>query len=91
MYAEVLARDNVGILTYINLGVEKMIQGSARVLQAAVMTIDYGSSWNGSGATTGRSISAHMVRRTGRRAQANVIENDSIDNVQTRTPTTGPR
>ena len=36
VYAEVVARDNEGIVTYINLGVEQMIQGSAQILRPAM-------------------------------------------------------
>jgi SAM-dependent MidA family methyltransferase len=48
VYAGVLARNPRGLVTYINLGAESFIQGSAQVLKAGYMlTIDYGTNWNG--------------------------------------------
>lgn len=88
VYAEVVARDGIGIVTYINLGVERMIQGSAQILQAGyVMTIDYGSSWNGILANDGsRHLRTYGPAHRAASAQANVIENDSIDDIQTSDP-----
>ena len=88
VYAEVLARDNQGIVTYINLGVEKMIQGAAQILEAGyVITIDYGSSWNGILGNDGsRHLRTYGPAHRAASAQANVIENDSIDNIQTSDP-----
>lgn len=86
-YADVLARDNDGILTYVNLGVEKMIQGSARILAAGyAITIDYGSGWDGILSNEGTKHlrtygPAHRV------ASAEIDEdNDSIDDVETSNP-----
>jgi SAM-dependent MidA family methyltransferase len=86
-YADVLARDNDGILTYVNLGVEKMIQGAAGILSAGyVITIDYGSGWDGILSNDG---SKHL-RTYGpahRAAGAEINENnDSVDDVQTSNP-----
>ena len=88
VYAEVLARDDVGILTYINIGVEKMIQGAAQILAAGyVMTIDYGSSWNGILSNDGsKHLRTYGPAHRAASAQANVIENDSIDDIQTSDP-----
>ena len=47
-YATELAKDERGVVTYINLGLEKYIQGAGRILQAGfVITLDYGSNWEG--------------------------------------------
>jgi SAM-dependent MidA family methyltransferase len=47
-YAQELARHDPGVLTYINLGAEKFIQGAGRILKAGyVVTLDYGSNWEG--------------------------------------------
>lgn len=90
-YADVLARDNDGILTYVNLGVEKMIVGSAQILAAGyVMTIDYGSGWDGILANDGRK----HLRTYGpahRAASAWTPEdNDSVDDVETSDPYDSP-
>jgi SAM-dependent MidA family methyltransferase len=46
MYAEVLARDPRGMVSYINPGAERFIHDAARVLGAGyVLTIDYGGNW----------------------------------------------
>lgn len=86
-YADVLARDNDGILTYVNLGVEKMIEGAAQVLSAGyVITIDYGSGWDGILSNDGRK----HLRTYGpahRAASAWTPEdNDSIDDIETSDP-----
>ena len=48
LYAEELARNDRGVVTYLNLGEEKFVQGAAHILKAGyVMTIDYGSNWDG--------------------------------------------
>ncbi|SRR5579883_20775 len=48
LYAEELARNNRGVVTYINLGEEKFVQGAGRILGAGyVLTIDYGANWDG--------------------------------------------
>ena len=48
LYADELAKNNRGVVTYINLGEEKFVQGSGRILGAGyVMTIDYGANWDG--------------------------------------------
>ena len=48
LYAGVLAKNERGIVTYINLGVEKLLQGASRILSAGyVMTLDYGANWEG--------------------------------------------
>jgi hypothetical protein len=48
VYASVLATNDRGLLTYINLGAESFIHGSAHLLQAGyVLTIDYGTNWDG--------------------------------------------
>lgn len=88
VYAEVLARDNDGILTYINLGVEKMIQGSAEILAAGyVITIDYGSSWSGILSNDGsKHLRTYGPAHRAASSQANVAESDSVDNVQTSDP-----
>src|SRR4029079_8717036 len=47
-YADVLSRDPRGFVSYINLGAESFIQGSAELLKSGyVLTIDYGSTWDG--------------------------------------------
>jgi SAM-dependent MidA family methyltransferase len=46
MYAEVLARDPRGMVSYINPGAERFIHDAGRVLGAGyVLTIDYGGNW----------------------------------------------
>jgi len=48
LYSEELAKANRGVVTYINLGEEKFVQGAGRILGAGyVMTIDYGDNWDG--------------------------------------------
>jgi SAM-dependent MidA family methyltransferase len=48
LYATELAKHNEGVVTYVNLGVEKFIQGAGKVLNAGyVMTLDYGANWDG--------------------------------------------
>ena len=48
-YAFALARSGKGMVTYINLGEGKFIQGAGAALKAGyVITIDYGSTWEGS-------------------------------------------
>lgn len=48
LYATELARAERGVVTYINLGVEKFIQGSGHILKAGyVLTLDYGTNWEG--------------------------------------------
>jgi SAM-dependent MidA family methyltransferase len=91
-YAAVLARDNQGILTYINLGVEKMIQGSGEILKAGyVMTIDYGSSWDGILGNDGsRHFRTYGPAHRAASAQANIAEDNSTDKVQTSDPYDGP-
>jgi len=47
-YATELAKNERGVVTYINLGVEKFVQGAGRILKAGyVITLDYGSNWEG--------------------------------------------
>lgn len=86
-YADVLARDREGMLTYVNLGVEKMIQGAGQILAAGyVVTIDYGATWDGILSNDG---SKHL-RTYGpahRAAGAGTNEdNDSVDDVETSNP-----
>jgi hypothetical protein len=51
------------------------------------MTIDYGSSWNGILGNDGsRHLRTYGPAHRAASAQANVVENDSIDNVQTSDP-----
>lgn len=46
MYAGVLARDQRGLVSYVNPGAERFIRDSAGVLSAGyVLTIDYGGNW----------------------------------------------
>jgi SAM-dependent MidA family methyltransferase len=87
-YADVLARDNDGILTYVNLGVEKMIQGSARILAAGyVMTIDYGSAWDGILSNDGsQHLRTYGPAHRAASAEIGTFDNDSIDDVQTSDP-----
>ena len=48
LYADELAKNNRGAVTYINLGEEKFVQGAGRILGAGyVVTIDYGANWDG--------------------------------------------
>jgi SAM-dependent MidA family methyltransferase len=48
LYANELAKNERGVVTYINLGVEKFIQGAGHILKAGyVITLDYGSNWEG--------------------------------------------
>ncbi len=91
-YAEVLARDDQGIVSYINLGVERMIQGAARILAAGyVITIDYGSSWNGILGNDGsRHLRTYGPAHRAASAQSNLNESDSIDNIQTSDPYDSP-
>ncbi len=47
-YAYELARGNKGFAAYINLGEGRFIQGAGSILKSGyVMTIDYGSNWDG--------------------------------------------
>ena len=47
-YSTELAKTDRGVVTYVNLGLEKFIRGSAEVLKAGfVITLDYGSNWEG--------------------------------------------
>jgi len=47
-YGGVMAKNPRGLVTYINLGVENLIQGVGKVLSAGyVFTIDYGTTWDG--------------------------------------------
>jgi len=47
-YAYALTRSGKGLVTYINLGAGKFIQGAGAALKAGyVITIDYGSNWDG--------------------------------------------
>jgi hypothetical protein len=92
VYAEVLARDDHGIVSYINLGVERMIQGAARIHAAGyVITIDYGSSWNGILGNDGsRHLRTYGPAHRAASAQSNLNESDSIDNIQTSDPYDSP-
>ena len=48
LYADELAKNNRGMVTYINLGEEKFVQGAGQILGAGyVITIDYGANWDG--------------------------------------------
>jgi len=48
LYATELAKSDEGVVTYINLGVEKFVQGAGRILSVGyVITLDYGSNWEG--------------------------------------------
>jgi SAM-dependent MidA family methyltransferase len=87
-YADVLARDNNGILTYVNLGVEKMIQGSARILSAGyVMTIDYGSGWDGILSNDGsKHLRTYGPAHRAASAEVSSVDDDSIDDVETSNP-----
>ncbi len=52
-YAAEVARSGKGVVTYINLGEGKFIRDAAQALQAGyVITVDYGSNWDGIMATT---------------------------------------
>ena len=92
VYAEVVARDNEGIVTYINLGVERMIQGASQILRAGyVITIDYGSSWNGILGNDGsRHLRTYGPAHRAASALANVNESDSVDSIQTSDPYDSP-
>jgi len=47
-YSTELAKSEMGVVTYINLGLEKFIQGAGHILQAGfVITLDYGTNWEG--------------------------------------------
>ena len=47
-YATELAKSDLGVVTYINLGLEKYIQGAGHILHAGfVITLDYGTNWEG--------------------------------------------
>lgn len=87
-YADVLARDDVGILTYVNLGVERMIQGAATILAAGyVMTIDYGAAWDGILSNDGsQHLRTYGPAHRAASAEMGGIDNDSIDDVQTSDP-----
>jgi SAM-dependent MidA family methyltransferase len=65
-----------------------MIQGSAQILAAGyVITIDYGSSWNGILANDGaKHLRTYGPAHRAASAQENIIENDSIDDIQTSDP-----
>jgi SAM-dependent MidA family methyltransferase len=91
-YADVLARDNRGILTYVNLGVEKMIQGSAQILAAGyVVTIDYGSGWNGILSNDGTNhLRTYGPARRVANAGMDGMEDDGIDEIETSDPYDSP-
>ena len=86
-YADVLARDNDGILTYVNLGVEKMIQGAGQILAAGyVVTIDYGATWDGILSNDGsKHLRTYGPAHRAAGAETNE-DNDSVDDVQTSNP-----
>jgi hypothetical protein len=47
-YATELARSERGVVTYVNLGLEKFVQGAGQILHAGfVITLDYGANWEG--------------------------------------------
>jgi SAM-dependent MidA family methyltransferase len=47
-YSTELAKNERGVVTYLNLGLEKFIQGAGHILRAGfVITLDYGSNWEG--------------------------------------------
>ena len=47
-YSTELAKSDLGVATYINLGLEKYIQGAGHILHAGfVITLDYGTNWEG--------------------------------------------
>ncbi len=47
-YAAELVKDDRGVVTYINLGLESFVQGAGHILGAGyVLTLDYGSNWEG--------------------------------------------
>jgi hypothetical protein len=91
-YAAALARDDDGILTYINLGLESMIRGAGEILSAGyVITIDYGSGWNGILANDGfRHFRTYGPAHRAASAQAIVDEDNSIDEAPTSDPYNGP-
>jgi SAM-dependent MidA family methyltransferase len=46
VYADVLARESTGFVSYINPGAERFVHGASEVLRAGyVLTIDYGGTW----------------------------------------------
>lgn len=48
VYGDVLSRQSRGLVTYVNLGAERFIQGAAHILASGyVLTIDYGTNWEG--------------------------------------------
>jgi hypothetical protein len=48
LYATELAKHDKGVVAYVNLGVEKFIQGAGKILNAGyVLTLDYGANWDG--------------------------------------------
>lgn len=87
-YAGVLARDEVGILTYVNLGVERMIQGAAQILAAGyVITIDYGAAWDGILTNDGsQHLRTYGPAHRAASAEMGYVDNNSIDDVQTSDP-----
>jgi SAM-dependent MidA family methyltransferase len=87
-YSELIARDNIGILTYVNLGVERMIQGAAQILAAGyVITIDYGATWDGILSNDGsQHLRTYGPTHREVSAQIGYEDNDSIDDVQTSDP-----
>jgi SAM-dependent MidA family methyltransferase len=47
-YSTELSKNDQGVVTYINLGLEKFIQGAGHILHAGfVITLDYGTNWEG--------------------------------------------
>ena len=87
-YADVLARDNDGILTYVNLGVEKMIQGAGQILAAGyVMTIDYGATWDGILSNDGsKHLRTYGPAHRAASADLDYEDDDSVDDVETSDP-----
>ena len=77
-YSTEMAKIDRGVVTYINLGLEKFIQGSGNILHAGfVITLDYGTNWEGMIAQD-----AHPHFRTyGPAHQEENRQNDTADNV----------
>lgn len=95
LYADELAKNRRGVVTYINLGEEKFVQGAGRILGAGyVMTIDYGGDWNDI-LTEDRAHlrtygPAHQAANDHAEPFENLAENGEPDDIDTSDPYTGP-
>jgi SAM-dependent MidA family methyltransferase len=86
-YAGVLAKNTRGLVTYINLGAESLVRGTAAVLKSGYMlTIDYGSTWDG---ILGEDAFSHF-RAYGPAHHGSVSDDQNTSDAQIYNPYLGP-